>query len=164
MSLQIASPQKSPHLDEYGNALYTDSNGNVIPVVALVQPAADGTLNLSGMTITQGQVSQVTGRKGPATVTTPGGLVIPLLAMLKLDASGNPLQSGAKFQSTVQTGTGSAQNIAHGLGVVPSLVLVAIYDTNGVALPHAIVEGTHTSTNVVVTVTASVKFKVIAIA
>jgi len=66
----------------------------------------------------------------------------------------------APFKSTVQTGTGSAQNVAHGLGVVPSLVLIIGYDLTGGA--YVVTEGTHTSTNVVVTVTNGEKYVVIA--
>jgi hypothetical protein len=68
----------------------------------------------------------------------------------------------APFKSTVQTGTGSAQNVAHGLGVVPSLVLIIGYDLTGGA--YVVTEGTHTSTNVVVTVTNGEKYVVIAYA
>jgi predicted RecA/RadA family phage recombinase len=71
----------------------------------------------------------------------------------------------ALFQSTEQTGTGSAQNIAHGLGVIPGLILYYPTDlapaTAGV---FTVVEGTHTTTNVVLTVTTGKKFKVVAIA
>jgi hypothetical protein len=67
------------------------------------------------------------------------------------------------FVSTEQTGTGAAQNVAHGLGAVPAAVLVAPTDlapaTAGV---YTVTEGTHTSTNVVVTVTSGKKFKVLA--
>jgi hypothetical protein len=66
----------------------------------------------------------------------------------------------APFKSTVQTGTGSAQNVAHGLGVVPSLVMIIGYDLTGGA--YVVTEGTHTSTNVVVTVTNGEKYVVIA--
>lgn len=69
----------------------------------------------------------------------------------------------AQFISTEQTGTGSAQNIAHGLGVVPSKVFVAPTDlTPATVGQYVVTEGTHTTTNVVVTVTTSKKFKVIA--
>lgn len=70
------------------------------------------------------------------------------------------------FVSTEQTGTGSAQNVAHGLGAAPSAVLVSITE-----IPDAVIdanagvdvaEGTHTTTNVVLTVTSGVKFKVLA--
>ncbi len=69
----------------------------------------------------------------------------------------------AVFVSTEQTGTGSAQNVAHGLGVAPTAVLVVPTDlapaTTGA---YTVTEGTHTATNVVVTVTDSKKFKVLA--
>jgi uncharacterized membrane protein len=53
--------------------------------------------------------------------------------------------------------------VAHGLGAAPAGVLVSVVDTTGASAdPFAVSEGTHTSTNVVVTVTANVKFKVLA--
>ena len=73
-------------------------------------------------------------------------------------------QTARPFISTEQTGTGSAQNIAHGLGVIPTAVFVAPTDlTPATVGSYVVTEGTHTSTNVVVTVTTSKKFKVIAI-
>jgi hypothetical protein len=67
------------------------------------------------------------------------------------------------FFSTEQTGTGSAQNIAHGLGVTPTGILIAPTDlTPATVGSYVVTEGAHTSTNVVVTVTTSKKFKVIA--
>lgn len=68
------------------------------------------------------------------------------------------------FFSSEQTGTGSAQNVAHGLGATPAGVLVVPTEHPGTPDTGAfdIAEGTHTSTNVVVTVTANVKFKVFA--
>lgn len=69
------------------------------------------------------------------------------------------------FKSTEQTGSGSAQNIAHGLGSTPSLVIVYPTDTSvateGV---YVVTEGSHTSTNVVVTVTNGKKYRVVAFA
>ena len=65
------------------------------------------------------------------------------------------------FKSTEQTGTGSAQNIAHGLGVTPGLVFAFVTDAGST---YVLTEGTHDATNVVVTVTSGKKFKVVAIA
>ena len=64
------------------------------------------------------------------------------------------------FVSTVQTANASAQNVAHGLGATPSKVLVVpTKDTGGGTL--TITEGTHTSTNVVVTVAPTgIEYKV----
>lgn len=68
------------------------------------------------------------------------------------------------FISAEQTGTGSAQNVAHGLGVTPSKVFVAPTDTAPATTgAYTVTEGTHTSTNVVVTVTSGKKFKVLAL-
>lgn len=67
------------------------------------------------------------------------------------------------FVSAEQTGNGSAQSIPHGLGVVPSGVLIVPTDTAPTtAGDYTAVEGTHTSTNVVVTVTNGKKYKVFA--
>lgn len=69
----------------------------------------------------------------------------------------------AVFFSTEQTGTGSAQNVAHGLGATPAGVLIVPTDLNPATVgDYTAAEGTHTTTNVVVTVTASKKFKVFA--
>lgn len=69
------------------------------------------------------------------------------------------------FISAEQTGTGSAQNVAHGLGVIPAAVFIAPTDlTPATVGSYSVTEGTHTTTNVVVTVTTSKKFKVLAIA
>lgn len=165
MPLTISAPVHSPSTDENDYAVLTDPQGNKIPLVALVHPSTvDGSNELGTGTVVAGNVSQVTNRQGKPTVTI-GGKTVPVMAVLDLTANAAAFKkAGGKFQSTVQTGTGSAQNIAHGLGVVPSLVLVSIYDTNGVALPIAVSEGAHDATNVVVTATASVKYKVIALA
>lgn len=80
-------------------------------------------------------------------------------------AAGSVTFAKAKvFISTEQTGTGSSQNVAHGLAATPAGVLVAPTEHPGTPDTGAfdIAEGTHTSTNVVVTVTTNVKFKVLA--
>lgn len=69
------------------------------------------------------------------------------------------------FKSAEITGNGSAQNTAHGLGVAPALVFV--YPTELAAdltAGYDVVEGTHTSTNCVVTVTTGQKYRIVAIA
>lgn len=75
---------------------------------------------------------------------------------------------GSKPTVSAETAaTGSAQNVAHRLGAIPSLVLVVITEGHdgagsaGIQVPD-IAEGTHTTTNVVLTVTAGAKFKVAA--
>lgn len=69
----------------------------------------------------------------------------------------------AMFVSTEQTGTGSSQNIAHGLGVTPTVIFAAPTDTSPSTVGvYTVTEGSHTSTNVVLTVTSGKKFKVMA--
>jgi hypothetical protein len=90
-----------------------------------------------------------------------------LTKVLYVDAQWTmPAQSGSKlFISAEQTGTGSSQNIAHGLGVTPWKVFVAPTDlTPATVGSYSVVEGSHDSTNVVVTVTSGKKFKVLAVA
>lgn len=74
------------------------------------------------------------------------------------------LASGSTFTSTEQTGTGSAQNVAHGLGAAPRIVWWSLSDLPAaLAAGAAVVPGTHTSTNAVFTVTSGIKFYVFAI-
>lgn len=75
----------------------------------------------------------------------------------------NGTQHPKMFMSTEQTGTGSSQNVAHGLGQIPEGIVVYPTDTAPATTgAYTMVEGTHTTTNVVVTVTSGKKFKVFA--
>ena len=67
-----------------------------------------------------------------------------------------------QFLSSVQTGTGASQNIAHGLGAAPAGLLVSCTDNSGSTNVFTVTEGTHDATNVKVTVTTGAKFKVLA--
>jgi hypothetical protein len=67
------------------------------------------------------------------------------------------------FVSTEQTGTGAAQNVAHGLGAAPTKVFVAPTELAAdLAAGYDVAEGAHDATNVVLTVTTGAKFKVLA--
>ena len=72
--------------------------------------------------------------------------------------------NGAKlnyFLSTEQTGNASAQNIAHGMGTIPTAVIVI---PSGVASgANTFVQGSHTSTNAIVTATTGAKYYVLAL-
>lgn len=73
------------------------------------------------------------------------------------------LNGGQPFVSTEQTGNGSAQNVAHGLGIIPKKVVIVPTDTAPATTgAYTATEGTHTTTNVVVTVTSGKKYKVLA--
>lgn len=102
-------------------------------------------------------------------VTEPGGVTALNLATssvttVKIADDAVTAAKAPVFVSTEQTGTGSSQNVAHGLAVTPTLVMIAVTEHPGTPDTGAfdVEEGTHTSTNVVVTVTANVKFKVLA--
>jgi len=104
--------------------------------------------------------------KGDGSGLVTGNFVVPAADIQPGAVGTTQLAAGAvtkaktkQFISTVQTGTGASQNIAHGLGVVPTLVLVAPYTTS---TAYSCVEGSHTNVNVVVTVTAAATFKVLA--
>lgn len=69
------------------------------------------------------------------------------------------------FQSVEIIGNGSAQSTAHGLGITPSLVIVYPTDTApATAGAYTMTEGSHTSTNCVVTVTNGKKYRILALA
>lgn len=89
---------------------------------------------------------------GDATIGTTGAVTI---GAAKVDAS-----KLAVFQSTEQTGDGSAQNVAHGLGASPTLVWVEL---TTVGKDGAAVSYTKGTTNVVVTCTSGAKYVVHAI-
>jgi len=68
------------------------------------------------------------------------------------------------FISGAVTGTGAAQNTAHGLGVVPDLVFAIPDDLNVATIgAYTVVTGAHTSTNAIFTVTTSKVYRVVAI-
>lgn len=168
--MTIESAKLSPSLNQEGAAVFTNVAGNKASLMAAFFPASKTAMVLPAFEVEEGSVSQVTALKNSDKAIDEDGNKIPLLALISLNAAGQVVQFEApaavkvngKFGSTVQTGTGASQNIAHGLGVVPSLVLASIYDSNGVALPFVMSEGAHDATNLKMTVTSGVKFKIIA--
>lgn len=106
----------------------------------------------SGYEVICAYVDTIYERTGGAGVTVDGCLI--------RDGRAAALATGAMFLSAEQTGTGSAQNVAHGFGAAPSLAFAVASDHTGGAF--AVVYGTHTSTNVVVTVTSGEKFRIVA--
>jgi hypothetical protein len=100
--------------------------------------------------------------------STPGGTTVALTsADISAGAVGTPqlaanAVTGAKmlkFFANGKTGTGSSQSIPHGMGVVPSFVSCPL---TGSTASQAVTYGTHTTTNIVVTVTTGATFDVIA--
>jgi hypothetical protein len=104
------------------------------------------------MSLTQTQFIQ-----GPA---TSGGVPLTL--------SGSDIGAATITKSNInmyggngKTGTGSPQSIAHGLGAIPSFVTITF---TGTTAAQAVTYGTHTNTNIVLTVTSAATFDVIAFA
>jgi hypothetical protein len=131
--------------------------GGTVAKGDLVGPDADGKLVKKAWAV--GLSGFVIGRAGAAGVS---GDIIPV-ALLACPVRVSPQGT---FVSAETTATGSAQNVAHGLGVTPTAVVVVPTEHPGTPDTGAfdVAEGTHTSTNVVLTVTANVKFKVVAFA
>jgi hypothetical protein len=78
--------------------------------------------------------------------------------------SGAATASAAVFLSGNITGTGAAQNTAHGLGVVPDLVFAIPQDLNVATIgAYTVTPGVHTSTNAIFTVTTNKVYQVVAI-
>lgn len=79
-------------------------------------------------------------------------------------ADGAVTKAKAKaFFSTEVTGTGSSQDVAHGLAAVPAAVLVAFTELPAdLAAGADIAEGAHDATNVKLTITNGLKVKLMA--
>jgi hypothetical protein len=178
MSFPTVSPASlSPSLNEYDLPTFTDDQGNILPLIAIVQPTSNGATGLVTSNVTAVPASQVTAKRQAPHVGASGlptaalvsvnpttGALIPFVAASATSATTAVSVSG-KFQSTQQTGTGSSQSIPHGLGVIPSLVLVSAYDntaSGSTPFTFQLVEGSHTSTNLLITATSGLKYKVIA--
>jgi hypothetical protein len=69
---------------------------------------------------------------------------------------------GQKYASAVTVGTGAAVNIAHGLGVVPHLVIVALVAGPASYSQPTVTEGVHDATNLKVTVTTGWSYRIYA--
>jgi predicted RecA/RadA family phage recombinase len=98
----------------------------------------------------------------PDATSALGGASGDATVRVRLNGTASPA-AGGRFKSTELTGTGSSQNVAHGLGVVPSLVIFYPSDTAPSTLgSYTLTEGVHTSTNLLVTVTSGKKFFAVA--
>lgn len=91
--------------------------------------------------------------------------ILPALSVGTAELAASAVTSAKALMSVSAetTGTGAEQSVAHGLAVIPSKVLVVPTElAAGLAGGHDCAEGTHTTTNVVLTVTSGAKFKVLA--
>lgn len=117
--------------------------GNGSGVAAAVTPSGDVTMSNAGVTAIG------------ATKVTTAMLAAAAVTKAKM----------AIYISAERTATGNEETIEHGLGATPSAVFCVPTDTSpATAGGFTVTEGSHTDTNVLVTVTASKKYKVIALA
>lgn len=102
----------------------------------------------------------LTGTPGPGTADILAGAIgTSELANDAVKAAKAPV-----FVSAEQTGSGAAQDVAHGLAAIPSLVLIVptLLSDAAAETGFSIVEGVHDDTNVKVTATNTLKYKVMA--
>ena len=88
-----------------------------------------------------------------------GGIVDSTITSAEIANATIKAEDTKIFVSAVLVGTGSAQTFAHGLGATPTKTLIGIINF-GASVAVDVVEGTHTSTNCVVTCTSGVKYKI----
>jgi len=141
-----------------GNVEIKDASGNIIGTLdaanrKLTFPSG-AVLDASAAT---GSISFAAGEVDSADLATNA------VTTIKITDANITFAKAKAFASAEQTGSGAAQSIAHGLGVTPTAVLIVPTDTAPATVgAYTAVEGTHTSTNVVVTVTSGKKYKVLA--
>ena len=90
---------------------------------------------------------------------TAGGLKDSIITGAEIVDSTITAADVKVFVSAVLVGTGSAQTFAHGLGATPTKTLIGIINF-GASVAVDVVEGTHTSTNCVVTATSGIKYQI----
>ena len=94
-----------------------------------------------------------------AEATSAAGVTIDGV-LLKDGVNRGKLYASNVFKSNAVTGTGSEQDVPHGLGATPSLVFAVASDLTGG--PYTVTYGTHDATNCKVTATTGEKFVVVA--
>ena len=144
-------------------AVYEVLRRALVGVGVIIRPSGTTALTAApSITAGSGAASEAE-PNGSVYLRTNGDLVQRISGAWSVVLSGGrAARVAAPFKSTLQTGTGSAQNVLFGFSFSPSLLLVLPYVLTGGA--YVVTEGTHTSTNVVVTVTNGEKFIVLAYA
>jgi hypothetical protein len=94
------------------------------------------------------------------TITATGGFIGALTGNAD---TATKLATASYFTSTEQTGNGSAQAIAHGLGVAPSMWWYAPSDLSSITPPLTFVRGAASTTTVTLTAPAGAKYYIFAI-
>ena len=141
-----------------GNVEVKDASGNIIATLdaanrKLTFPSG-AVLDASAAT---GSISFAAGEIATADLASDA------VTTVKITDANVTFAKAKAFASAVQTGDGTAQSIAHGLGATPTAVLIVPTSTAPATVgDYTATEGAHTSTDVVVTVTSGKKYKVMA--
>jgi len=154
------------------SSFYENLRRAVVGVGLIVKPAAGTALDASPSISAGTGAASTSEPNGSVYLRTNGDLAQRISGAWVTALSGgraSNLATAAMFRTASPvTATGSAQNVAHGLGSTPSMVWVfAVSGHNGsggagTQMP-TISLGTHTSTNIVVTCTAGATFTACAI-
>ena len=91
-----------------------------------------------------------------------GALAVNVTGNATTATTANSVASGAVFQSSEQTATGSPQNIAHGFGSTPKLAW-AVCTNSGATGSYTLIPATHDATNVSFNGTSGIKYRAYAI-
>lgn len=131
------------------------------PVVAPSFTPETGGISLSDLAQgTDGQVPIAATSAATAYHALSGDVTMTNAGVTTIGANKVTAAKVKLFYSASVTGTGSPQNIAHGLGVVPTVVITPFTGTTAL---QAITYGTHTTTNIVLTCTLGATFAVFAV-
>jgi len=153
------------------SAIYENLRRAVVGVGVIIKPAAGTALDASPSISAGTGAASTSEPNGSVYLRTNGDLVQRIGGAWVVALTGgraSNLAAAATFRVAGVAGTGSAQNVPHTLGSVPTLVWViptAGHNGSGAAgtqMP-TITLGTHTSTNLVVTCTAGATFTAIAL-
>ena len=153
------------------STIYENLRRALVGVGIIIKPAAGTALDASPSISAGTGVASTSEPNGSLYLRTNGDITQRISGGWVTALSGGRaanLATAATAKSTVLTGTGSAQNFAHGLGSTPTRVVVTVYSGHngsgaaGTQVPN-ITEGTHDATNCVVTCTAGATYVVLAL-
>lgn len=124
-AITLNSPNLSPSLNEYEQAKLVDENSTVFPTMAVLFPDSSGHSSLAANKFQPGLVSQVTGRQGPPLYKAAGGKLVPMVALVSMDGSDNPiplaLPASSLSLAVLKTGSTMSGALAMGTNKITGL-------------------------------------------
>lgn len=149
--------------DDSNDEATTVATGNLLIGVAAAvadNPSTTGEVRLNGAAGVGGTISAA---ELEDDAVDTAAIEDDAVTTAKIDDEAVTAAKAAVFFSAEVTGTGSAQDVAHGLGAVPSAVLVAPTELAAdLAAGYDCAEGAHDATNVKLTLTNGAKVKILA--